>query len=412
MNIAVMGYGVVGSGVVEVVYTNHEKLLKKTKQEKMEVKYILDLREFPDSPYAQRFTKDFNVIVNDPDVQIVVETMGGLHPAFEYVQACLAAGKHVVTSNKELVAAKGIELLETARANNVNFMFEASVGGGIPIIRPMSQCLASNEIDEIAGILNGTTNFILTKMIKEKMDFAQALKIAQELGYAERNPAADVEGHDTCRKICILASLAFGKHVYPEQVNTQGITEVTLEDVEYAASWGGVIKLLGCTKMLENGKISAFVSPAFVPENSQLAGVEDVFNAILVRGNVLGDVVFYGRGAGKLPTASAVVADVIDCANHPHGGKSPSWGPGEENYVVDHNTVETALYVRALADDSQAAMHSVKQLFGDVQELKRKHMPENEIAFVTPAMPEGELKQKLASVKEMSIITTIRVTDY
>lgn len=412
MNIAVMGYGVVGSGVVEVVYTNHEKLLKKTQQEKMEVKYILDLREFPDSPYAQRFTKDFNVILNDPDVQIVVETMGGLHPAFEYVQACLAAGKHVVTSNKELVATKGIELLETARANNVNFMFEASVGGGIPIIRPMSQCLASNEIDEIAGILNGTTNFILTKMIKEKMDFAQALKIAQELGYAERNPAADVEGHDTCRKICILASLAFGKHVYPEQVNTQGITEVTLEDVEYAASWGGVIKLLGCTKMLENGKISASVSPAFVPENSQLAGVEDVFNAILVRGNVLGDVVFYGRGAGKLPTASAVVADVIDCANHPHGGKSPSWGPGEENYVVDHNTVETALYVRALADDSRAAMHSVKQLFGDVQELKRKHMPENEIAFVTPAMPEGELKQKLASVKEMSIITTIRVTDY
>lgn len=412
MNIAVMGYGVVGSGVVEVVYTNHEKLLKKTQQEKMEVKYILDLREFPDSPYAQRFTKDFNVILNDPDVQIVVETMGGLHPAFEYVQACLAAGKHVVTSNKELVATKGIELLETARANNVNFMFEASVGGGIPIIRPMSQCLASNEIDEIAGILNGTTNFILTKMIKEKMDFAQALKIAQELGYAERNPAADVEGHDTCRKICILASLAFGKHVYPEQVNTQGITEVTLEDVEYAASWGGVIKLLGCTKMLENGKISASVSPAFVPENSQLAGVEDVFNAILVRGNVLGDVVFYGRGAGKLPTASAVVADVIDCANHPHGGKSPSWGAGEENYVVDHNTVETALYVRALADDSRAAMHSVKQLFGDVQELKRKHMPENEIAFVTPAMPEGELKQKLASVKEMSIITTIRVTDY
>lgn len=412
MNIAVMGYGVVGSGVVEVVYTNHEKLLKKTKQDKMEVKYILDLREFPDSPYAQRFTKDFNVIVNDPDVQIVVETMGGLHPAFEYVQACLAAGKHVVTSNKELVAAKGIELLETARANNVNFMFEASVGGGIPIIRPMSQCLASNEIDEIAGILNGTTNFILTKMIKEKMDFAQALKIAQELGYAERNPAADVEGHDTCRKICILASLAFGKHVYPEQVNTQGITEVTLEDVEYAAAWGGVIKLLGFTKILENGKISAAVSPAFVPESSQLAGVEDVFNAILVRGNVLGDVVFYGRGAGKLPTASAVVADVIDCANHPNGGKSPSWGPGEENYVVDHNTVETALYVRATAGDTQAALQSAKQLLGDVQELKRRHMPESEIAFVTPAMPEGELKQKLESLKEMSIITTIRVTDY
>lgn len=287
MNIAVMGYGVVGSGVVEVVYTNHEKLLRKTKQDAMEVKYILDLREFPDSPYADRFTKDFNVILNDDDVQIVVETMGGLHPAFEFVSACLAAGKHVVTSNKELVAAKGIELLRIAKDNHVNFMFEASVGGGIPIIRPISQCLAGNEIDEIAGILNGTTNFILTKMIREKMDFAQALKIAQDLGYAERNPAADVEGHDTCRKICILASLSFGKHVYPEQVHTEGITNITLEDVEYACAWGGAIKLLGCSKMLDNGKISAIVSPAFVPDSSQLASVEDVFNAILDRKSVV-----------------------------------------------------------------------------------------------------------------------------
>lgn len=412
MNIAVMGYGVVGSGVVEVIYTNHEKLLRKTKQEAMEVKYILDLREFPDSPYAQRFTKDFNVILNDPEVRIVVETMGGLHPAFEYVQACLAAGKHVVTSNKELVAAKGIELLETARAHHANFMFEASVGGGIPIIRPISQCLAGNEIDEIAGILNGTTNFILTKMIKDNMDFAQALKIAQELGYAERNPAADVEGQDTCRKICILASLAFGKHVYPEQVHTQGITQVTLEDVEYAAAWGGVIKLLGCTKMLDHGKISAIVCPAFVPESSQLASVEDVFNAILVRGNVLGDVVFYGRGAGKLPTASAVVADVIDCANHPNGGKSPAWGPGQKDYVVDYRTVETALYVRGLADDVQKILYQAKQVFGEIQELTRRHMPDNEIAFVTPVMEEKELRRRLDGIEGLSIITTIRVTDY
>lgn len=412
MNIAVMGYGVVGSGVVEVVYTNHEKLLRKTKQDAMEVKYILDLREFPDSPYVDRFTKDFNVILNDDDVQIVVETMGGLHPAFEYVSACLAKGKHVVTSNKELVAAKGIELLQIAKENHVNFMFEASVGGGIPIIRPISQCLAGNEIDEIAGILNGTTNFILTKMIREKMDFAQALKIAQELGYAERNPAADVEGHDTCRKICILASLSFGKHVYPEQVHTEGITDITLEDVEYACAWGGAIKLLGCSKMLDNGKISAIVCPAFVPDSSQLASVEDVFNAILVRGNVLGDVVFYGRGAGKLPTASAVVADVIDCANHKNGGKSPSWGPGEEGYVVDYKTVETSLYVRATAEDTEAVLHKVKQAFGDVQELTRKHMPDHELAFVTPVLPEQEIRQKLETIEDLNVITTIRVTDY
>lgn len=412
MNVAVMGYGVVGSGVVEVIYTNHEKLLRKSKQDAMEVKYILDLREFPDSPYADRFTKDFNVILNDSDVQIVVETMGGLHPAFEYVSACLAAGKHVVTSNKELVAAKGIELLQIAKENHVNFMFEASVGGGIPIIRPISQCLAGNEIDEIAGILNGTTNFILTKMIREKMDFAQALKIAQELGYAERNPAADVEGHDTCRKICILASLSFGKHVYPEQVHTEGITNITLEDVEYACAWGGAIKLLGRSQMLANGKISAIVSPAFVPSSSQLAGVEDVFNAILVRGNVLGDVVFYGRGAGKLPTASAVVADVIDCANHKNGGKSPSWGHGEEGYVVDYKTVETSLYVRATAADTEAVLRAVKQAFGDVQELTRKRMPDDELAFVTPVLPEQELRQKLESIEGLNIITTIRVTDY
>ena len=311
VEIAVMGHGVVGSGVVEVLTTHRESIARRA-QEEIGIKYILDLRDFPDSPYADKFTKNFEDIVNDPEVRVVVEVMGGLRLAFEYVCRCMEAGKSVVTSNKELVAAKGAELLKIARDHNVNFLFEASVGGGIPIIRPLHQCLAANDVIEIAGILNGTTNFILTKMIRESMSFEDALALAQKLGYAERNPAADVEGHDACRKICILASLAYGKHVYPEQVHTEGITDITLADVEYAENWGGVIKLIGQVKKQTSGKLQIIVCPMFVPAESQLSSVDDVFNGILVRGDATGDVVFYGKGAGKLPTASAVVADVID----------------------------------------------------------------------------------------------------
>lgn len=316
MYVAVMGYGTVGSGVVEVFNKNHESIVKRSTQSTLEIRYILDLRDFPGDPNADKFIKDFNIILNDPEVKIVVETMGGLHPAFEFVSSLLKAGKSVVTSNKELVAAKGYELLKMAEENNVNFLFEASVGGGIPIIRPITQCLAANEIDEIAGILNGTTNFILTMMIEKQMSFEDALKLAQDNGYAEKDPTADIEGQDACRKICILASLCFGKHVYPDSVHTEGITKIALEDVAYVRNYGGVIKLLGRAKRLDNGKISAMVSPAVVMDGSQLASVRDVFNAILVRGDAIGDVVFYGKGAGKLPTASAVVADVIDCAKH------------------------------------------------------------------------------------------------
>ena len=254
VQIAVMGYGVVGSGVVEVLTTHTDHIAKRAKEE-IGIKYILDLREFPDSPFADKFTKSFDDIVNDPEVRVVVEVMGGLHPAFEYSMRCMEAGKSVVTSNKELVATKGAELLKVAQEKNVNFLFEASVGGGIPIIRPISQCLAANDVIEIAGILNGTTNFILTKMIHDSMDFQDALALAQKLGYAERNPAADVEGADACRKICILASLAFGRHVYPEQVHTEGITNISLADVEYAEQWGGVVKLIGRVKQMESGKL-------------------------------------------------------------------------------------------------------------------------------------------------------------
>lgn len=325
VEIAVMGYGTVGSGVVEIL-TKHADGIARRAKEQIHIKYILDLRDFPGSPFEEKFTKSFDTILNDPEVRIVVEVMGGLHPAFDYVKRCLENGKSVVTSNKELVAAKGAVLLKIAQKNNLNFLFEASVGGGIPIIRPISQCLAANEVVEIAGILNGTTNFILTKMIREKKGFEETLALAQKLGYAERDPSADIEGCDACRKICILASLAYGKHVYPEQVHTEGITKITLTDVEYAAAWGGVIKLIGMVKRMPSRKVQIIVCPMFLPRESQLANVDDVFNGIMVRGDSTGDIVFYGKGAGKLPTASAVVADVIDCVKHFKARKIPLLG--------------------------------------------------------------------------------------
>lgn len=411
MYVAVMGYGTVGSGVVEVFNKNHDSIVRRSTRDSLDLKYILDLRDFPGDPNADKFIKDFNIILNDTDVKIVVETMGGLHPAFEFVSSLLKAGKSVVTSNKELVAAKGYELLTLAEENNVNFLFEASVGGGIPIIRPITQCLAANEIDEIAGILNGTTNFILTMMIEKNMTFADALKLAQDNGYAEKDPTADIEGHDACRKICILASLCFGKHVYPDAVYTEGITKITLEDVAYVQNYGGVIKLLGRAKRMENGKISALVSPAVVMHGSQLASVTDVFNAILVRGDAIGDVVFYGKGAGKLPTASAVVADVIDCAKHADRKKAFGWGASEENYVVDYKTLETALYVRAEVSDKAAALATVEAQLGKVKVLAREGAPENELAFVTGTDTEQALTEKLEKTG-VSVLSCIRVTDY
>lgn len=412
MYVAVMGYGVVGSGVVELFGKNHDSIVRRSTQSEMEIRYILDLRDFPGDPNEKKLIKDFNVILQDKEVKIVVETMGGLHPAFEYVLACLRAGKSVVTSNKELVAAKGYELLQAAEENNVNFLFEASVGGGIPIIRPISQCLAANEIDEIAGILNGTTNFILTRMIEDQMSFEDALHLAQENGYAEKDPTADIEGIDACRKICILASLAFGKHVYPDGVYTEGITKIHLRDVEYIRAWGGVIKLLGRAKRLDDGRISAMVSPAVVKRHSQLAGVDDVFNAILVRGDAIGDVVFYGRGAGKMPTASAVVADVIDCAKHLKRKKLFGWGNSEEGYVADYRDMQTALYVRAQAGQPEAAVQAARDAFGDVTLLHCEDAPEDEIAFMTPWDTERALQAKLAGLSEIAPQSVIRITDY
>jgi len=413
-DIAVMGHGVVGSGVLEVL-TDHSESIARRAKEEIRVKYILDLRDFPGLPYSDRFTKDFDVILNDPEVKIVVEVMGGLHPAFDYVKACLENGKSVVTSNKELVAAKGAELLAIAQRNNLNFLFEASVGGGIPIIRPISQCLAANEVSEIAGILNGTTNFILTKMIRERMGFEEALKMAQELGYAERDPSADVEGADACRKICILASLAFGTHVYPESVHTEGITKITLSDVGYAEAWGGVIKLIGEVKMLENGQIHITVSPMFVSRESQLANVDDVFNGILVRGDATGDVVFYGKGAGKLPTASAVVADVIDCVKHFKARKYLFWEDSKLDYVASFEDAAEDVFIRArYGEDSDAAFHRVETVFKEPVRLIRKDEEPGEVGFTVKNTTERELAESLARLEEagLTVENRIRISDF
>ncbi len=412
MYVAIMGYGVVGSGVAALLEKNHKKIVKNSMQDELELKYILDLRTFPGDPFEHLVISDFRKILDDDGVKIVVETMGGVHPAYDFVLACLKKGKSVVTSNKELVAVKGFELLKTAEENNVNFLFEASVGGGIPIIRPISQCLAANEITEVAGILNGTTNFILTKMINEGMTFEEALLLAQQNGYAERDPSADVDGIDACRKICILAALSFGKHVYPDAVYTEGIRKITLADVEYARSWGGVIKLVGRTKMLDSGKVSVMVSPVFIRNGSQLASVDDVFNAVLVRGNAVGDVVFYGRGAGKLPTASAVVADVIDCAQHAEQRKLFGWEDGEADYVADYLENTSAFYVRFTADNAEKAASEIKEAFGEIEVLSRSDAPDGEIAITTPVISEKELKEKLEALSAVQAASVIRITDY
>ncbi len=409
-----MGHGVVGSGVMEVLTQHAESIAKRAKEE-IHVKYILDLRDFPDLPYSDRFTKDFGLILNDPDVKIVVEVMGGLHPAFDYVKACLENGKSVVTSNKELVAMKGAELLSIAQKNNLNFLFEASVGGGIPIIRPISQCLAANEVSEIAGILNGTTNFILTKMIRDHMGFEEALALAQSLGYAERDPSADVEGVDACRKICILASLAFGFHVYPESVHTEGITGITPADVGYARAWGGVIKLIGEVKMLENGRIHIMVAPMFVSGESQLANVDDVFNGILVRGDATGDVVFYGKGAGKLPTASAVVADVIDCVKHFKARKYLFWEDAKPDYVAPYEDVREDVFLRVSAgSDSDAAFHRAEALLPETVRLIRKDEKPGEVGLLLKNVTDRELSAQIKRLENdgITVESKLRVSDF
>ncbi len=405
VSVAIMGHGVVGSGVAEILLTHKQKLFSAIGEE-IYIKKILDLREFPDSPIADRFTKDFEEIIKDLEIRVVVEVMGGLNPAYDFVKRCLKAGKSVVTSNKELVAAHGAELLAIAKEENVNFMFEASVGGGIPIIRPMNQCLVANNVHEVAGILNGTTNFILTKMIQEGMQFEEALKLAQELGFAERNPAADIEGHDACRKICILASLAYGKHVYPESVHTEGITEITLDDVNLAEAFGYVIKLIGKVKKLDDGKIDIMTAPMLVPFKSQLSNIDNEFNGIMVRGDCTGDVVFYGKGAGKLPTASAVVADVVDCCKHLKARRFLFWADGDGSNIIDYRDSVSAMFVRVTGDGAEA---KAEKVFGNIDVRKDGDMT----AFITGEMTLREFEDKCKTLENdgVKVLSQIRVGD-
>lgn len=310
--VAVLGYGTVGSGVVELL-DNNQKIIQEKTGEKIEVKYILDIRDFPEDKYQDKHVKDFNIILKDSEVDIVAEVIGGATVAYEFTKKLLEAGKSVVTSNKELVSKKGPELLKIAEEHGVKYLFEASVGGGIPILHPLMNCLEANDIYEIVGILNGTTNYILTRMIEENIPFQEALKEAQDLGYAESNPSADIEGMDACRKISILASLALGKYVNPDKIYTRGISDITLKDVEKAEKQGYVIKLLGYYKRLLGDKIAIFVSPCAISKKHLLAGVNDVFNEVIIKGDCTGEVAFYGKGAGKFPTASAVCSDIIEC---------------------------------------------------------------------------------------------------
>lgn len=410
--IAVMGHGVVGSGVVEVINTNRSHIAKRAGEE-IEVKRVLDLREFPGLPYTDLFTKDFQDICNDEEISVVCETMGGLHPAYEFTKSLLESGKSVITSNKELVAQKGAELLKIAKEYNVNYLFEASVGGGIPIIRPLHRCLAGNDIEEIVGILNGTTNFILTKMIDDEMPFEEALALAQKLGYAEKDPTADIEGGDACRKICILAALAYGTHVYPENVHTTGITKLTLADVDYARSWGGVIKLIGRAKPVENGDVSMMVCPMFVPNESVLSSVHDVFNGVLVKGNAVDKVAFIGRGAGKLPTASAVVGDVVAAVKEKGTSISQTWKPADRNVVTDYKQGSNKFYVRVVADDPATAKQLIESCFTEVSYLTRENQPENELAFTTGMMVECEARKAAEQIAKqgVKVLAKIRILD-
>lgn len=402
VNIAILGFGVVGSGVAKVLDQNGDSIREKTGAE-LEVKYILDLRDFPNSPYAGRFVKDFSVIENDRSVEIVVETIGGAKAALDFTRRALKAGKSVVTSNKELVAQYGCELLALARENKVSYRFEASVGGGIPILHPLSQCLAANKITEVHGILNGTTNYILTHMFGTGISFEDALKQAQAKGYAEHDPTADIEGIDACRKICILAAIAYGRHVYPDQVPTEGISKITLADVSYAYAAGMKVKLLGRAIWQEDGKVMAYVAPHFLSIHDPLCGVEDVFNAITVRGNAIGDVMFYGRGAGMLPTASAVVADVIDAKQHERTRRFLGWDEGGEDYVIGPETLVTRWFLRLAG--------SIRdwECLGAVTSLARAGAGAqcDEVGVITQPMTQLELKERLAGRQTLSAIRVL-----
>ncbi|MDD6037218.1 MAG: homoserine dehydrogenase [bacterium] len=392
VKVAVMGYGTIGSGVVEILEKNKERI-RKNSGEELEVKYVLDLREFEGDPIQKKIVHDYQVIVNDPEVRVVVETMGGVEPAYTFVKAMLEAGKHVTTSNKALVADKGAELIALAEEKNVNFLFEASVGGGIPIIRPLMSSITGDEIVEISGIVNGTTNYMLTKMTNEGLAFDEVLKEAQAKGYAEKDPTADVEGYDACRKIAILTSLVCGQQVNYEDIHTEGITTITKEDILYAKKMGRVVKLLAKSCLTENG-YCALVAPFLISNDHPLYHVNDVFNAIFVKGNMLGDSMFYGSGAGKLPTASAVVGDIVDMVKHMNTHIVLRWDK-EPVKLADYKQSESRFFVR-----TKASKQEISQLFGEVEFVDVDVLPD-EIGFVTAPMSEAAYEQKAKELSDL-----------
>ena len=389
IHVAVLGYGTVGSGVVEVIETNKEAINKRAGAE-LNIKYILDLRDFPGDPYENKVVHDYNIILNDPEVTIICETMGGINPAYDFSKKALLAGKSVCTSNKELVANHGPELIGIAREHQCNYLFEASVGGGIPIIRPLNYSLTAEKIDSITGILNGTTNYILTKMDKEGADFADVLKEAQEKGYAERNPEADVEGYDACRKIAILSSLMCGKNVKYEEIYTEGITKISSEDFQYAKQMNKSVKLLAMSRDTENG-FFAMVAPFMISRDHPLYSVSDVFNAVYVHGNMLGDSMYYGRGAGKLPTASAVVSDVVDCARH-QGKTIMCFWENEDVKITGIEEDRGKFFVRVEGGRKEKAM----EVFGALAEINVGIA--EEFAFMTQVMTERDFNDKIEKI--------------
>jgi homoserine dehydrogenase len=401
VNVAILGFGTVGSGVAEVMKENACSIAKNAAEE-IAVKYIVDIRDFPESPFGNLIVKDFSIVESDPSVSIVVETIGGVGVAYDYTKRALLAGKSVVTSNKELVSTHGHELLQIAKEKNVNYLFEASVGGGIPIIRPITQCLTANTIDEIYGILNGTTNFILTRMVQEHADFNDSLKEAQSLGYAEQNSTADIEGYDAARKICILADLCFGKNVDPNCISIQGISSVTLNDVEYARRLGYKIKLLGRAYTLSDGRISAYVAPHLISKTSLLSNVDGVMNGIVVHGNALGECMFYGAGAGKRPTASAVVADVIDAVKHKLARKYIDWDEAENGYVADADEQPIRWYIR-----TGSGLEDIGKAFGNLRLIsypgEYPGAGPDEYAFATEAMTGKEVKCRIEGMDVRSM---------
>ena len=391
VKIAMLGYGTVGSGVWEVLQKNQTSI-DRNADEQIRVKYVLDLRDFPEDEVQKYIVHDFDTILNDDEIKIVVEVMGGVEPAYTFVKKALLNGKSVVTSNKELVAKYGAKLLKTAKEKNINFLFEASVGGGIPIIRPLNQSLTADEIYEITGILNGTTNYMLTKMSKEGLDYDEVLKTAQDKGYAERNPSADVEGFDACRKIAILLSIAIGKQIDYESIYTEGITNITKADIDYVTQMSMSIKLLASAKIDNNG-VWARVSPVIIGYENPLSMVNDVFNAILVKGNVIGDVMFYGKGAGKLPTASAVVADVVDAVKHLNRNIMTAWS-SEKLDILDIDGVEVSKFIRISYTDKEKAINAVKNLFGTDKIVFSKNN-DYEFAFITNVETEKIINDKI-----------------